>query len=84
MLASLEKSTAESSRGGPAPVQHSSWRKVSLVRRGQQNYFVAPPRGKFDDKDHGYREEYGSKDAHKTESTLGYRAGYEAVMGNRY
>lgn len=36
------------------------------------------PRGRYDDRDHGYRREYGSKDQYKAEYTNGYRAGYNA------
>ncbi len=36
------------------------------------------PRGRYDDRDHGYRREYGSKDRYKDDYTAGYRAGYDA------
>jgi hypothetical protein len=51
---------------------------------GRRKPYNPNPRGRFDDKDHGYRSEYGSKDAYKANYTIGYRAGYEGVMGNRY
>jgi len=38
------------------------------------------PRGKYDDRDHGYRREFGNKDEYKAQYTAGYIAGYEAVM----
>jgi hypothetical protein len=37
------------------------------------------PRGPYDDEDHGYRSEYGSKDAYRAQYAAGYRAGYEAT-----
>ncbi len=36
------------------------------------------PRGRYDDRGHGYRREYGSKDRYKDDYTAGYRAGYDA------
>ena len=36
------------------------------------------PRGRYDDRDHGYRREYGSKDRYKDNYSAGYRAGYDA------
>ena len=50
----------------------------------RNNRYNPNPRGKYDDEDHGYRREYGSKDQYKAEYTNGYRAGYAATMGNRY
>jgi hypothetical protein len=46
--------------------------------------YNSKPRGRFGDRDHGYRREYGSKDRYKAEYTDGYRAGYDSVMGHRY
>lgn len=40
--------------------------------------FNPNPRGKYDDRDHGYRREYGDKNSYKAEYSDGYRAGYEA------
>jgi len=51
---------------------------------GRHNRYNPNPRGKYDDEDHGYRREYGSKDQYKTEYANGYRAGYAATMGRRY
>ncbi len=42
------------------------------------------PRGRYDDRDHGYRGEYGNKDNYKAQYAAGYRAGYQSVFGNRY
>jgi hypothetical protein len=38
------------------------------------------PRGKYDDEDHGYRGEYGSKDAYRAQYANGYRSGYQAAF----
>jgi hypothetical protein len=46
--------------------------------------YNSKPRGRFDDRDHGYRREFGSKDQYKAEYTAGYRAGYDAVMQRSY
>lgn len=40
--------------------------------------FNSNPRGKYDDRDHGYRREFGHKDSYKAQYTDGYRTGYEA------
>jgi hypothetical protein len=45
--------------------------------------FNSNPRGRYDDRDHGYRREYGSKGQYKMEYTNGYRAGYESVRRGR-
>jgi hypothetical protein len=50
----------------------------------RHNSYNPNPRGRFDDEDHGYRRDYGSKDQYKAEYANGYRAGYAATMGNRY
>ena len=42
------------------------------------------PRGKYDDRDHGYRREYGDKNAYRATYSDGYRRGYEAIMHRRY
>ena len=46
--------------------------------------YNSQPRGRYDDRDHDYRREYGSKDQYKMEYTNGYRAGYESVRRGRY
>jgi len=46
--------------------------------------YNSKPRGRFDERDHGYRREFGSKDQYKSEYAAGYRAGYDSVMGRRY
>ncbi len=38
--------------------------------------FNSKPRGRYDDRDRGYRPEYGDKKRYKAEYTQGYRAGY--------
>jgi hypothetical protein len=40
--------------------------------------YNSQPRGRYDDMDHGYRREYGSKDAYRSEYAQGYRAGYDS------
>ena len=47
-------------------------------------HFNPNPRGRYDDKDHGYRREYGDKNYYKQQYTNGYRAGYQAVFDRRY
>jgi hypothetical protein len=42
--------------------------------------FNANPRGKYDDRDHGYRREYGDKSDYKAQYSDGYRAGYESAF----
>jgi hypothetical protein len=40
--------------------------------------YNSKPRGRYEDRDHGYRREYGSRDRYKADYTRGYRAGYDA------
>lgn len=40
--------------------------------------YNSKPRGRYDDRDHGYSREYGSKDRYRDDYTAGYRAGYDA------
>jgi hypothetical protein len=42
--------------------------------------FNSNPRGKYDDRDHGYRREYGDKNSYKAQYTSGYRDGYESAF----
>jgi len=42
--------------------------------------FNANPRGEYDDRDHGYRREYGDKSSYKSRYSEGYRAGYESMF----
>ena len=42
--------------------------------------FNANPRGKYDDRDHGYHREYGDKSNYKARYSDGYRAGYESAF----
>ena len=46
--------------------------------------FDPEPRGKYDDRDHGYRREYGDKNYYRSQYTEGYRAGYQSAFGRRY
>ena len=43
--------------------------------------YNAEPRGRYDDMDHGYRREYGSKNEYKSQYANGYRAGYQSGAG---
>ena len=59
---------------------------VAVARADIQNgkRYNSKPRGRFDDCDHGYRRQYGSKDQYKAEYANAYREGYDSVMGYRY
>ena len=46
--------------------------------------FNSNPRARFEDRDHGYRREYGDKNSYRAEYTDGYRAGYQATFNGRY
>lgn len=47
--------------------------------------FHSSPRGRFDDADHGYRREFGSKHEYRERYTEAYREGYErAYNDGRY
>jgi len=46
--------------------------------------YNSKPRGRFGDRDRGYRREYGDKDRYKAEYADGYRAGYDAEMRRGY
>src|SRR5205807_721764 len=79
------------SRGGGAQARQygyqSGYRDGSTVARqdrGRGKRFNPNPRGPYDDKDHGYRSDYGDKNAYKAQYTNGYRAGYEAKYNRGY
>lgn len=59
---------------------------VTIAREdlNKNKSFNPNPRARFDDRDHGYRREYGDKNAYKAQYTDGYRAGYEATFNGRY
>ena len=46
--------------------------------------YNSKPRGRFGDRDRGYRREFGSKDRYKDEYTAAYRAGYDSIMRRSY
>ena len=47
--------------------------------------FNPNPRGRFDDADHGYRHEFGSKHEYREHYAEAYREGYVSTFrGNRY
>jgi hypothetical protein len=45
--------------------------------------FNPKPRGRFDDRDHGYRREFGDKRQYRDEYSEAYRAGYQREFGER-
>jgi len=59
---------------------------VTMAREDQykNKHFNPNPRARFDDRDHGYRREYGDKNSYKAEYTDGYRAGYQSTFNGRY
>jgi hypothetical protein len=42
------------------------------------------PRGRYNDRDHGYSGGYGDRNAYRAAYTNGYRSGYQSVMNRRY
>ena len=54
---------------------------VALADAHQGKPYNANPRGHYDDMDHGYRREYGDKNAYKQQYASGYQAGYQSGMG---
>jgi hypothetical protein len=44
--------------------------------------FNPNPRGRFDDADHGYRREFGSKHEYRERYAQAYRDGYERAFNN--
>jgi hypothetical protein len=42
------------------------------------------PRSMYEDRDHGYRREFGNKDAYRAEYSDAYRRGYDEAMNRRY
>ena len=74
-------------RGGDDVAYRIGYDDGSIVARSdieKGKRYNSKPRGRYDDCDHGYRREYGDKNEYKAEYTNGYRAGYDAVMRNRY
>jgi hypothetical protein len=59
---------------------------VTVAREDLYNNkrFDPNPRGRYDDRDNGYRREFGDRNAYKAEYTDGYRAGYQATFARRY
>jgi hypothetical protein len=59
---------------------------VTMAREDLEHHkrYNSKPRGRFGDRDRGYRREYGSKDRYKAEYTAGYHSGYDSVMRNGY
>ena len=57
---------------------------VSMAREDtdRDKPYNANPRGRYDDKDHGYSDRYGSKSLYRAQYTEGYRAGYRSARGS--
>jgi len=57
---------------------------VSMAREDmdRDKPYNANPRGRYDDKDHGYSNLDGSKSLYKAQYTDGYRAGYRSERGS--
>jgi hypothetical protein len=73
--------------GGNDVAYRFGYEDGSIAARGdleEGKSYNSKPRGRFGDRDHGYRREYGSKNDYKAEYTDGYRAGYDSAFGNRY
>jgi hypothetical protein len=72
------------SRDNPGySVGYQDGREVGREDRQKGKRFNPSPRGKYDDRDHGYMREYGNKNEYKAQYSEGYRAGYEASFGYR-
>jgi hypothetical protein len=74
-------------RGGRSTAYQFGYQDGSAVAQRdleRHNRYNPNPRGKYDDEDHGYRRDYGSKYQYKAEYAQGYREGYAATMDNRY
>ena len=68
-------------RGGYEPrglqLWISGWRHRCARRSIQAQAVQSRTTGKYDDRDHGYRREYGDKNSYRATYSEGYRAGYE-------
>jgi hypothetical protein len=71
-------------RGGygyNSPAYNLGYQDGSTVARqdiASHKRFNPNPRGRYDDKDHGYSREYGDKNEYRTEYAAGYRGGYQS------
>src|SRR5215813_7551210 len=66
--------------GYNSPAYNIGYQDGSTVAREDiesHKKFNPDPRGRYDDKDHGYSREYGDKNEYKSEYTAGYRDGYQ-------
>jgi hypothetical protein len=64
-----------------SPAYNIGYQDGSTVARediASHKRFNPNPRGRYDDKDHGYSREYGDKNEYKAEYTNGYRDGYQS------
>ena len=65
--------------GGGSPAYRFGYEDGASMARGdfeRGKKFNSKPRGQYDDRDHGYRREYGDRGRYQAEYTDGYRAGY--------
>jgi hypothetical protein len=70
--------------GNDSPAYNIGFRDGSTVARediASHKKFNPNPRGRYDDKDHGYRRQYGDKNQYKSQYTVGYRDGYQSNFG---
>jgi len=69
------------SYGSPAyNIGHQDGATVARQDMQSRKPFNANPRGPYDDKDHGYRSQYGDKNEYRAEYTNGYRSGYQSTF----
>lgn len=61
-------------RDGAGMAREDMWRNKQ---------FNSKPRGRYDDKDNGYRREFGSKNDYRRTYEQAYREGYENAFRNR-
>lgn len=73
-------------REGMHAAREFGWRDGSEVAREDMWHgkrFNPNPRGRFDDADHGYRSEFGSKHEYREHYAEAYREGYEHAFRER-
>jgi hypothetical protein len=76
----------DSYRDGMRVAQQFGWRDGSEVAREDMwrgKPFNPNPRGRYDDADHGYRHEFGSKREYRERYSEAYSEGYERTFRGR-
>ena len=68
-------------RGNAYNIGYNDGAGVAREDMYKRKPFNPNPRGRYDDADHGYRQEFGNKSQYKSEYSNGYRNGYQAVWG---